>query len=89
VLLARPRSEDAPRAPSALGPQAVFGYTDVITDYQAFLVEALYYHLTDGTKARIAFDEIAEILRFTVDYLRIDDDPDALTAPLLVAETLD
>jgi hypothetical protein len=49
----------------------------------------LNYHLTDGTKARIAFDEIAEILRFTVDYLRIDDDPDALTAPLLVAETLD
>jgi hypothetical protein len=71
------------------GAQAVFGYTDVITDYQAFLVEALYYHLTYGTKARIAFDEIAEILRFTVDYLRIDDDPDALTAPLLVAETID
>lgn len=56
---------------------------------QAFLVEALYHLLTYGTKARIAFDTIAEILRFTVDHLRIDDDPDALTAPLLVAETLD
>ena len=67
----------------------MFGYTDVVTDYQAFLVEALYYHLAYGTKARIKYDEIAEILRFTVDYLRIDPDPDALTEPLLVVETTD
>jgi hypothetical protein len=71
------------------GASAVFGYTDVVTEYQAFLVEALYYHLAYGTKARIAYDEIAEILRFTVDYLQIDTDPDALTEPLLVAETVD
>jgi hypothetical protein len=69
------------------GAAAVFGYTGVVTDYQAFLVEALYYHLAYGTKARIEYDEIAEILRFTVDYLQIDTDPDALTDPLLVAET--
>ena len=73
----------------ASGAEAVFGYTGVVTDYQAFLVEALYYHLAYGTKARIAYDEIAEILRFTVDYLQIDTGPDALTDPLLVAETVD
>jgi|1186.fasta_scaffold01391_2 hypothetical protein len=71
------------------GAKAVFGYTDVVTDYQAFLVEALYYHLAYGTKARIRYDEMAEILRFTVDYLHIDPDPDALTEPLLVVETTD
>jgi hypothetical protein len=71
------------------GARAVFGYTDSVTDYQAFLVEALYYHLAHGIKRRIPYDGIAELLRFTLDYLDIDTDPDALTEPLLIAETTD
>ncbi len=69
------------------GVQAVYAYSDTVTDYQAFLVEALYYHLAYGTTSRVKHAEIVEILRFTLDYLKIDTDPDAMSSPLLVAET--
>ncbi len=68
------------------GVEAVFAYTNAVSDYQAFLIEALYYHLEYGTKAKVSFGEIAEILRFTLDYLQIDTDDDAMVFPLLVAE---
>jgi hypothetical protein len=67
----------------------VFGYRDAVTDYQAFLAEALLYHLVYGTTPKIPYREVAEILRFTLEYLRIDDDGGGLSDPLLVCETLE
>jgi hypothetical protein len=68
---------------------AVFSYTDNVTDYQAFLVEALFYHLAcgfyRGTRSDLEWREVYERVKFGVDYFGIDDGKKPLVEPLLVA----
>lgn len=64
---------------------AVFSYSHLVDDHQAFLIEALYYHLAYGGKPEMPFEEIEARLQFVLEYMRIDRDPSALFDPLLVA----
>ena len=68
---------------------AVFSYTDNVTDYQAFLIEALFYHLAcgyyRGTRSTLEWREVYERVKFGADYFGIDDNPKPLVEPLLVA----
>lgn len=71
------------------GANAVFGYVRSVTDYQAFLVEGLFYHLAygylRGASTAQAFVEVYERLRVALDMLRIDTRRDALADPLVQA----
>jgi hypothetical protein len=70
------------------GAEAVFTYRYSVEDYQAFLVEALFYHLLYGSHGNAApapFDEVYARLVFALDYFGIDQRPRALVDPLLVA----
>ncbi len=68
---------------------AVFSYTDDVTDYQAFLIEALFYHLAcgyyRGTRSDLEWREVYERVKFGLDYFGIDDGKHPLVEPLLVA----
>jgi hypothetical protein len=68
---------------------AVFSYSDNVTDYQAFLVEALFYHLAcgfyRGTRSDLEWREVYERVKFGADYFGIDDGKRPLVEPLLVA----
>jgi len=68
---------------------AVFSYADDVTDYQAFLVEALFYHLAcgfyRGTRSDLEWREVYERVKFGLDYFGIDDNKKPLVEPLLVA----
>ena len=67
---------------------AVFSYADDVTDYQAFLIEALFYHLAcgfyRGTRSTLEWREVYERIKFGVDYFGIDDEKNPLVKPLLV-----
>jgi hypothetical protein len=69
---------------------AVFSYADDVTDYQAFLVEAIFYHLAcgfyRGTRSDLEWREVYERVKFGADYFGIDDGKKPLVEPLLVAE---
>jgi hypothetical protein len=71
------------------GTGAVFSYADDVTDYQAFLIEALSYHLAcgyyRGVRSDLRWREIYERIKFGVDYFGIDDNKAPLVEPLLVA----
>jgi hypothetical protein len=75
------------------GVGAVFSYADDITDYQAFLIEAIFYHLTcgyyRGVRSDLNWREIYQRLTFGVDYLGVDDGKHPLVEPLLVAAFAD
>lgn len=68
---------------------AVFSYSDDVTDYQAFLIEALFYHLAcgyyRGVRSDLEWREIFERVKFGADYFGIDDNAKPLVEPLLVA----
>jgi len=69
--------------------KAIFAYTDTVTDAQALIIEALFYHLVrrDLGKRDLArtLERIHEQLKFTLHFLGIDGNRDALTTPLLTA----
>jgi hypothetical protein len=69
---------------------AIFSYADDVTDYQAFLIEALFYHLAcgfyRGTRSDLEWREVYERVKFGADYFGIDDGKKPLVEPLLVAE---
>lgn len=71
------------------GVSAVFSYADDVTDYQAFLIEAVFYHLAcgyyRGARSDLDWREVHERVKFGVDYLGIDDGKHPLVEPLLVA----
>jgi len=73
----------------ASGVSAVLSYADDVTDYQAFLIEALFYHLAcgyyRGERSDLDWREVYERVKFGVDYLGIDDGRKPLVDPLLVA----
>ncbi len=68
---------------------AVFSYTAEIDDYQAFLTEALFYHLAYGyVRGRLSHVDLREVyekLKFSLDYLGIDAGKEPLVRPLLAA----
>ena len=72
------------------GVGAVFSYTDDVSDYQAFLIEALFYHLAcgyyRGERSDLPWREVYERIKFGLDYFGIDDGRAPLVHPLLVAE---
>jgi hypothetical protein len=67
----------------------VLSYTDDVTDYQAFLIEALFYHLAcgfyRGMRSDLDWREVYERLKFGLDYFGIDDGKHPLVDPMLVA----
>lgn len=68
---------------------AVFSYSDEVTDYQSFLIEALFYHLTHTQLAKpspMALRAAYQRLRFTLPFLGIDRARQALIEPVLVAD---
>ena len=69
---------------------AIFSYTDTVQDYQAFIIEALFYHLAygyvHGRESQLPFADVYERLKFTLPFLGIDKERDALTNPLLMAD---
>jgi len=69
---------------------AVFSYAGDVSDYQAFLIEALFYHLAcgyyRGVRSDLEWREVYERVKFGVDYFGIDDGKQPLVEPLLVAE---
>ena len=71
------------------GADAVFSYTRAVTDYQAFVTESLFYHLSygyvRGRRSQLAFVEVFEKLLFALDYLGIDSGAHPLADPLLAA----
>ena len=71
------------------GVAAMLSYSDDVTDYQAFLIEALFYHLAcgyyRGERSDLDWREVYERVKFGVDYLGIDDGKHPLVDPLLVA----
>lgn len=71
------------------GVGAVFSYADDVTDYQAFLIEAIFYHLAcgyyRGKRSDLNWREVHERMKFGVDYLGIDDGKHPLVKPLLTA----
>ena len=77
----------------ASGVSAVFSYADDVTDYQAFLIEAIFYHLAcgyfRGARSDLDWSEVYERLKFGVDYLGVDDGKHPLVEPLLVAAFAD
>ncbi len=68
---------------------ALFSYTTDVTDYQAFLIEALFYHLAcgyyRGARSDLEWREVYERVKFGVDYFGIDGGKKPLVEPLLVA----
>jgi hypothetical protein len=72
------------------GAAAVFSYADDVTDDQAFLIEALFYHLAFRKAARrmaeLPLQDAYLRLRFGLAFLRIDEIRTALVDPLLVAD---
>jgi hypothetical protein len=74
----------------ASGAKAIFSYTDHVNDYQAFIVESLFYHLAygyvGGEHSRMDLREVYERLKFSLYFLGIDHVRDPLTRPLLVAD---
>ena len=75
------------------GVSAVFSYADDVTDYQAFLIEAIFYHLAcgyyRGSRSDLDWREVYQRLKFGVDYLGVDDGKHPLVEPLLVAAFAD
>lgn len=73
----------------ASGAKALFSYTDNVTDSQALIIEALFYHLAhrDLGKRDLAptLERIGEQLRFALHFLGIDRNRNSLTTPLLLA----
>jgi hypothetical protein len=71
------------------GTGAVFSYSDDVSDYQAFLIEALFYHLAcgfyRGLRSELQWREVYERVKFGADYFGIDDNKHPLVSPLLVA----
>ena len=69
------------------GTGAVFSYTDDVSDYQAFLIEALFYHLAcgfyRGARSDLEWREVYERIKFGLDYFGIDDGRKPLVEPLL------
>lgn len=62
---------------------AIFSYSDDIFDDQSFIIESLFYHLLiHGEPIKATYEK----LKFTMDYLRIDDSEESLEHPLLVAD---
>jgi hypothetical protein len=72
------------------GADAIFSYTDTVRDYQAFVTEALFYHLAygyfHGSDSKLLLTEVYERLKFSLDFLGIDHRRDSLTNPILVGD---
>jgi CHAT domain len=72
------------------GVDAIFSYTDDVEDYQAFLVESLFYHLAygfiRGRRSNLDFKEVYERLKFALEILAIDKLKDSLGEPLLALD---
>lgn len=72
------------------GARAVFSYTDDVKDRQAYLTEALLYHLLfrrDGKPLdQSALIDLYQRLRFALPFLKVDGTRDALIDPLLTAD---
>lgn len=73
------------------GAWAIFSYSDFVTDYQAFIIESLFYHLSygyfEGRRSELTFREAYERLKFTLEMLGIDERRRTrLSKPLLVGE---
>jgi hypothetical protein len=70
--------------------EAIFSYSDDVTDDQAFLIESLFYHLLIGNVPKqnreMSIFTIYEKLKFVIDYLLIDHHKEPLSDPLLVAD---
>ena len=74
----------------ASGAKAIFSYTDTVTDRQALITEALFYHLAhrhfSGRDSIQALRKVHEQLRFVLNFVGIDQDRDSLTDPLFAAD---
>ncbi len=74
----------------ASGAKVIFSYTDAVTDRQALITEALFYHLAhrhfSGRDSTQALRKVHEQLRFVLHFVGIDKDPDSLTEPLFAAD---
>lgn len=70
--------------------KAIFSYTDTVTDRQALITEALFYHLAhrhfSGRESTQALRNIHEQLRFVLHFVGIDKNRDSLTYPLFAAD---
>ena len=70
--------------------KAIFSYTDTVTDRQALITEALFYHLAhrhfSGRESTQALRNVHEQLRFVLHFVGIDKNRDSLTYPLLAAD---
>ena len=69
------------------GAVALFSYVREVDDYQAFLTEALFYHLAygylHGRRSDLSLRAVYEKLKFSLDYLSIDRNARSLTEPML------
>jgi hypothetical protein len=70
--------------------EAIFSYRYDVYDYEAFLIESMFYHLAygyaRGRPSNLSWEEVYERLRFAVGFLGVDDSQNALSDPLLHAE---
>lgn len=70
--------------------KAIFSYTDTVTDRQALITEALFYHLAhrhfSGRESTQALRNVHEQLRIVLHFVGIDKNRDSLTYPLFAAD---
>jgi hypothetical protein len=65
---------------------AIFSYTDTVSDYQASITEHLAYGYVHGRESKLTLRDIYERLKFAFHFLGVDSRRDSLDDPLLVAD---